>query len=198
MIASSLPDEGKSFICLNLSKSLAMEMDLDVLLVDGDTSKRCLSEGFGLQDRLGLTDVLVNKEIDLLSAVVRTNMDRLFILPAGKVRDDVTELLSGTRMANIVSMLSSWENLVVVIDSAPLLLTVESRAMASLAGQIVMVVRAGETKQEDVLEAVNMIEGDKPINLVLNQLSTPAKNGMYYGAYYPPTDLDHVGPPRKS
>lgn len=198
MIASSLPDEGKSFMCINLAKSLAMETDLNVLLVDGDTSKRCLSSGFGLQERLGLTDVLVNKEIDLLSAIVRTDMEHLFVLPAGKARTDVTELLSGARMANLISMLSNWDNLIVIFDSAPLLLTVESRALASLVGQIILVVRAGKTKQEDVLEAANMIEGDKPINLVLNQLSTPAKNGMYYGAYYPPATAHPLGPPPES
>ena len=175
-----------------------MDRNLDVLLIDGDMSNRCLSEALGVQDSLGLTDILVDRKIDLLSAVVRTDTDRLFVLPAGKARDDVTELLCGAQMANLIAKLSSSENLIVVFDSSPLLLTVESRALSGLVGQIVLVVRAGETKQEDVLAAANMIEGDKPINLVLNQLSTLAGNGMYYGAYYPPRGPDHVEPPGQS
>ncbi len=60
-------------------------------------------------------------------------------------------------------------NRVVLFDSPPLLLTNEARVLTSLVGQIVLVVRAGVTPQQAVLEAIGYIGEDKPIGLVLNQ-----------------------------
>ena len=72
----------------------------------------------------------------------------------------------------------------ILFDSPPLLLTNEARVLTSLVGQIVLVVRAGVTPQQAVLEAIGYIGEDKPIGLVLNQSKASAPGSYYgYGAY---------------
>jgi receptor protein-tyrosine kinase len=73
---------------------------------------------------------------------------------------------------------------IVLFDSPPLLLTNESRVIATVVGQIVMVVRAGVTPQPAVLEAIGFLGEGKPIGLVLNQSKANAPGSYYgYGAY---------------
>jgi protein-tyrosine kinase len=68
----------------------------------------------------------------------------------------------------------------VLFDSAPLLLTTESQALAQVVGQILLVVRADQTAQHVVLEALETLGEGKPISLVLNQSMTQPHAGYYY------------------
>jgi Mrp family chromosome partitioning ATPase len=72
-----------------------------------------------------------------------------------------------------------------LFDSPPLLLTNESRVLAQLMGQIVLVVRAGETPQQAVFDAINCLGEQQSIGLVLNQSELKEVSGYYYrqGAY---------------
>ena len=73
---------------------------------------------------------------------------------------------------------------IALFDSPPLLLTNEARVLASLMGQILLVVRAGVTPQQAVLEAIGYVDEQKPLGLVLNQSKGHAPGSYYgYGAY---------------
>jgi Mrp family chromosome partitioning ATPase len=71
----------------------------------------------------------------------------------------------------------------VLFDSPPLLATSEAVVLASLMGQIVMVVEAGKTTHGRVKEAIARIHEDKPIGMVLNKNKTTGGSGYYYGYY---------------
>ena len=141
MTASALPEEGKTFTSFNLALSIALEKDLTVLLVDADVSKRHISRILGLESNAGLLDALKDDTLDLESLVVPTDIQGLSILPAGNRTDIATELLSSTHMENTVSRLGAHDpNRIVLLDSPPLMLTSESRALAAMVGQVVVVV----------------------------------------------------------
>jgi len=72
-----------------------------------------------------------------------------------------------------------------LLDSPPLLLTNESRVLAQLVDQVVLVVRAGETPQQAVLDAIDCLGDQTSIGLVLNQSEMRESGGYYYrhGAY---------------
>jgi protein-tyrosine kinase len=72
---------------------------------------------------------------------------------------------------------------IVVFDSPPLLLTSESRALADVVGQIVLVVRAGATSKSAVTDALALLGDDKPVGIVLNQAVMGSADG-YYGYNY--------------
>jgi Mrp family chromosome partitioning ATPase len=80
---------------------------------------------------------------------------------------------------------------IVIFDSSPLLLTSESRALANVAGQVVMLVRAESTSQRAVLDAIEILGENKSIGLVLNQCEPRKALGdyPYYGTEYGSEEL---------
>lgn len=186
MMASALPGEGKTFTTINLALSMALEQDISVLLVDADVAKPHISRIFGLSDQPGLLDALLDETLDAESLIVPTDVPRLSILPAGRrVADTATELLTSVRMEQTVARIGANNpRRIALIDSPPLLLTSESRALATVVGQVVLVVRAGSTSQQTVLDAISYLGEGKSIGVVLNQSDESAPGSYYgYGAY---------------
>ena len=186
MMASALPGDGKTFTSVNLALSIARERDVSLLLVDADVAKPHISHLFGVDEEKGLMDALMSPTLDVESLVLPTDVPGLSLLPAGTQDDSATELLASTRMWEIVDRLSSFDRRrVILFDSPPLLLSSESRALAQVVAQIVLVVRAGGTPQKAVSEALGHL-GEKPVGLILNQSQMATSDG-YYGYYgYPP------------
>ncbi len=184
MVASAMPGDGKTFTSINLAMSFAMEKDLSVVLVDADVAKAHLSRIFGIQSDMGLMDLLRDEHLDAESLIMPTDVPGLSLLPAGKGSEAATEMLASARMETIASQISARNpNRIVLFDSAPLLVTSEAMAMASVVGQIVMVVRAGVTPQSAVLDAIELLGEGKSIGLVLNQTDEQVRAGyyQYYG-----------------
>lgn len=182
MVASAVPGEGKSFTSLNLALSIAREKDLQVVLIDADVAKRQLSDMLGVKAERGLIDVLSDEYLELEDVVIRTEVPSLSVVPAGRLSDQATELLSSGRMERIVDDLAARvPNRIVVMDSPPVLLTTEARALAEIAGQIILVVRAGMTEQHVVKDAISQLQGRTQISLVLNQSTSLPSQGYYYG-----------------
>jgi exopolysaccharide/PEP-CTERM locus tyrosine autokinase len=180
MVASAVPGEGKTFTTLNLALSMCLEEDVTVLLVDGDVVNPRLSQVLGVDSEFGLLDLIKDPNLPLASLIMPTDVPGLSFLPAGRPDDKATELLASSRMQQVVTHLAAQDPArLVLFDSAPLLLTTESLALAQIAGQILVVVRADQTPQHVVLEAIEMLSEDKPVSLVLNQ-SVRAPHGYYY------------------
>jgi len=170
MITSSLPGEGKTYCAINLAMSIAMELDHTVLLVDADVARPSVLRTLGLPAQRGLMDILVDDQLDMADVLLRTNVDTLTILPAGTSTPRATELLASSTMSSLVSEIANrYPDRVVIFDSPPLLLTSESRVLASHMGQIVVVVEAQTTTQHAVKEALHKLEGFKNVNLIYNK-----------------------------
>jgi receptor protein-tyrosine kinase len=184
MVTSAFPREGKSFCAINLAMSIAMERDRTVLLVDADVARPSIPQKFGIAPDVGLMDVLLDSHVDLSDAIVRTNVNKLALLPAGRPHRQATELLASEGMAKLLSELSErYSDRIVIFDSPPLLVTTEARTLAANMGQIVMVVESDNTTHEAVREALSMIESCEVVGMVLNKgrRSNPGDSYGYYG-----------------
>ena len=170
MVTSSLPGEGKTYCAINLAMSIAMELDHTVLLVDADVARPSVLRSLGLPAHRGLMDILLDDKLDMADVMLRTNVDTLSILPAGTSTPRATELLASSAMSTLVDEIANrYPDRVVIFDSPPLLLTSESRVLASHMGQIVMVVEAQTTTQHAVKEALHQLEGYQNVNLIYNK-----------------------------
>ena len=185
LVTSSVMGEGKTTTCVNLALSIAQERDHTVLLVDCDVAHQGVSRMLGVSSMPGLIDVLEDDYFTVGDALLRTDIPELSVLAAGKRHEYVTELLASQRMSNLVEEMSSrYDDRVIIFDAPPLLPTPQTQVLASLVGQIVFVIEAGQTPQSAVGEALDMIRGDKPIGLVLNKSTgTFGRSGYYYGYY---------------
>jgi protein-tyrosine kinase len=181
MVTSSFPGEGKSFCAINLAISIAMEMDHTVLLVDADVSKPSVPSFLGFKAEKGLMDVLLNDKLDLSDVLLRTNVEKLTILPAGQGHRRATELLASEMMNRLLQELAyRYRDRIIIFDTPPLLASSESRVLASHMGQIVMVVEAEKTTHEALREALHQIDSCESVGLLLNK-GNAARGMDYYG-----------------
>lgn len=184
MVTSSLPGEGKSFCAINLAISMAMEMDRTVLLVDADVARPRVPEYLGLHTDLGLLDVLRDKKLKLSDVMIKTDIAKLTVLPAGRTYKRATELLASAAMTDLVEDIGNrYHDRIIIFDSPPLLATSESSVLATHMGQIVMVVEAEKTSQEAVREALSHIQSCEVVSMLLNK-ATPSPGADYYYGYY--------------
>jgi receptor protein-tyrosine kinase len=182
MVTSAVPGEGKTFTTINLAMSLAKERDYNVLLVDADVAKPHISRLLDLEDERGLLDGLKDESLDLETLIVGTEVPGLTVLPSGRPTEAAVELLGSQRMREMIRTLYTADRArVIVIDSPPLLLTNEARALAACVGQVVVVARAGKTSHSDLREALAHLDASsQSIGLVLNQSLRDA-TADYYG-----------------
>ena len=184
MITSSLPGEGKSFCAINLAISMALEMDRTVLLIDADVAKPRVPEYLGIHADLGLLDVLQDKNLKLSDVMIKTDIAKLTILPAGRTYKRATELLASDAMTRLVEDIGNrYPDRIILFDSPPILATSEASVLATHMGQIVMVVEAERTSQEAVREALSHVQSCEVVNMLLNK-ATPTPGADYYYGYY--------------
>jgi exopolysaccharide/PEP-CTERM locus tyrosine autokinase len=184
VVTSAVPSEGKTFTSINLALSLAREHNREVVLVDGDVAKRHITHLFGLDEEPGLLDAGTAAGPDFADVIVATDIPSLFLLPAGNRHLEATEILRSERTLSLITSLASEPRRIVLIDSPPLLVTSEAGVLTSLAGHVVVVVKASETPRQVVEQAIATIAEDKPVSLVLNQVvSLPEHHYGYYGYY---------------
>jgi len=182
MVTSSVPGEGKSFTAINLAISIAAELDNTVMLVDADVARPSVLRVLGLPPGPGLLDLLVDGSAELSTMLLRTNIDKLSILPSGTPHERATEMLASDAMTRLIQdMGKRYSDRIIIFDSPPLLLTTESRVLATHMGQIVMVVQAEKTLRSDVQDALVTIEACPVKMMLLNQARTNAAGGYGYG-----------------
>ena len=185
MVTSALPGEGKTFCAINLARSLCLEADSSVLLIDADTARPQVTRTLSLQGREGLVDALLDPGASIESMVTLTNIPKLTVIPAGRPSETASELLGSARMAEILERLTSkdWPDRIVLIDAPPLLVTNEAKTLVEVAGQVVMVVRGSSTPQGAVFDAIGHLPESKFVGLVLNESDTVSGAGFGYGYY---------------
>jgi exopolysaccharide/PEP-CTERM locus tyrosine autokinase len=189
MLTSAVPGEGKTFMSLNLAFSICREEDVTVLLVDGDVVNPRISQILGAENEPGLLDLIKDPTISLAAAIVPTDVPGLAFLPAGRQDANATELLASARMHAVMAQLGSTDPArLVLFDSAPLLVTTESQALAHFAGQVLVVVRADRTQQHVLLEALETLDEGKLVSLVLNQSLRQPGNYYQYGVSAKPRE----------
>lgn len=185
MVSSSLPGEGKTFVSVNLAISLAMELDKTVLLVDADVSRPSVLKRLGLPLSPGLLDILTDPALGVSDVLLRTNIPKLSLLPAGRPQGRATELLASEAMSRLLDELANrYPDRILVFDAPPLLPSTESRVLATHMGQVVLVVEANATSQHTLEQTLATLEECPLVMPLLNKISR-SEVGSYYGYYHP-------------
>jgi exopolysaccharide/PEP-CTERM locus tyrosine autokinase len=184
MITSALAGEGKTFTAINLAMSIAAELDHTVMLVDADVARPSVLRNLGVPEGAGLLD-LIDGSAQMHDVLLRTNVDKLSVLPSGTPHQRATEMLASEGMRRLLDeMANRYADRIIIFDSPPLLMTTESRVLATHMGQIVMVVQAGRTKQSDVQAALETIDSCPVRLMLLNQVRSETETSYGYGYGY--------------
>ncbi len=186
MITSSNPNEGKTFVSINLALSIALEQDKTVLLVDADVLRPSINRELEFDARNGLVEYLLSEVSDVSDIIYSTTISNFKIIPAGKPHELTNELLASDRMAALASELAErYPDRIVIFDCPPILGVTETPVLANLMGQAIVVVEESKTKIDDVKRATNQLNENLAIGLVMNKTLKSTKDTYgYYGYGY--------------
>jgi protein-tyrosine kinase len=187
MVTSATPGDGKTFISINLALAIAFERDLDVVLIDADAHRQSLLSYLGISAETGWLDLLADDSVGLSDIMLRTNVPGLTVIPAGRTRAEIPELMASRKMGDFVNDLARRHpNRVIILDTLPCLVSTEPTILASIAGQALFVVAANETSKEEIETSLRLIEACPSVSLILNKgdpllIDQFAKYGYGYG-----------------
>jgi len=183
LITSSLGGEGKSITALNLAITLAHEYDHTVLLVDVDFRQPSINKYLNIETDVGLGDCLIENK-DLSDAIIKTNIGKLSILPAGKHITNPVEILLSDRMKEIVSELKErYTDRYIIFDAPPVLPFAETHHLASLVDGVIFVIKEGHAPLKSINESINLLKDSKILGIVYNNAYVDRFDGHYYYYY---------------
>ena len=179
LITSTLADEGKSTVSLNLCRSLA-QLGSRVILIDADMRKSVIADRYGKGERNmpGLSHLLSGR-CGLEEVLTGTDVENLQLILAGRVPPNPAELLSNSRMQKLIEICRA-EYDYVIVDCPPISLVVDAAVVAPLCDGIVMVVGSGNVPYRMAQGALEQLEatGCPILGAVLNMVDQ--KNDKYY------------------
>lgn len=185
LICSAQPNEGKTFCSVNLALSMASETDIEVLLIDADVAKPEILSTLGLAGSAGLMDALADPTLDVERLIIKTDIPNLSVLPAGRQTNNDTELLASSRTRSLIEgLVKANSRRIVLFDSAPALAASPASVLALHVGQVLLVVRADQTSEGELREALALVNACPHIQLMLNGVTFSGSNrkfGSYYG-----------------
>ena len=185
LVTSSQPKEGKTTIALCLGRMRALSGHSTVI-VEADLRRPSVHRALGIERRPGLTELVLG-EAQLADVLVKDAESGAYVIPAGKLAPDPTEILSSKRMREILNELARHFELVVV-DSPPIVAVADARLLASQVDASIMVVRWARTPREVVSLAIKQLQesGANISGIVLSLVDSKkhAQYGFADSAYY--------------
>ena len=179
VVTSSVPGEGKSTTSGNLAIALAQSGN-SVLLVDCDMRKPSIHKKFKISNAAGTAELLLRKR--LFEEVANKHNENLTIITAGKIPPNPSEMLASRAMTAFIKEMKE-EFKYIILDTPPLQAVTDAQVLSTKADGILLVVKAGSTKKDAVLNSVDLIEKvhGKVIGVVLNGVENKKNNYYYYG-----------------
>ncbi len=188
MVTSSMPGEGKSTVSSNLAISLA-ETGKKTLLIDCDLRKPKISRLFKAGSCKGLSNALLDSN-DLNSSLIKVKDMNLFIMTAGSLTSNPSEMLGSKRMATLLKLLRTKFEYI-VLDTPPVNVVTDAIALSPVSDGTLLVLRSDVTERNSALRALTQLKmaNVNVLGVVLNNVDEQNSyygrqhKGAYYGNY---------------
>lgn len=184
-ITSSTRGEGKSTTSINLSYVLA-EKGSRVLLIDGDLRIPSIEKKLNMDVSVGLSDLLKGKDIQI-EELQSSILDNWFILPAGTIPPNPSELLGSNKMKKVLDDLKSNFDYI-IIDLPPVNVVSDALSISRFITGMIVVVREDYTEKKELNSCFRQLDlsNVKILGCVMNGTKVNAKSykKYSYGDYY--------------
>ena len=179
MVTSVSPLEGKTTSAANLSVTLA-NAESRVLLIDADMRRPRIHKIFGLDRRIGLSNVLVGT-VPLKDAIVASAVVGLDILPVGNIPPNPSEIIGSQKMGQLLDALRK-KYARVIIDSPPMMAVADSLVLSQLVDRVLLVIRSGETPRPAIQNSLAQLQtvNAKILGAILNAVGVGRDSYYYY------------------
>jgi succinoglycan biosynthesis transport protein ExoP len=181
LVTSPNAGDGKTTTAANLAVTMA-SAGKRVLLVDGDLRKPSLHQIFNLENKVGLTSALLSGN-GARSCAQPSGFDSLWVLTSGPLPPNPSELLSSSRMRDLMQAMRREVD-AVIVDSPPALVVTDATLLASLADGTILVAEAGRTRSAALRQAVDGLSRatERLLGVILNKMGRRGAPGYHH--YY--------------
>lgn len=182
VITSSGPKEGKSTTSSNLALTLA-ENSKKVILIDCDLRKPSVHRYFGISNKVGLSNLLV-EDLSQEDVIVKYS-ENLSILPCGTIPPSPADILSSHKMKTFIEELK-YQYDIILLDTPPVIAVTDAQLLAAVADGVLLVASSGEVEKEAICRAKDLLEhvNANILGVVLNKVEIKNRRGHSYGYYY--------------
>ncbi|MGQ9585071.1 MAG: polysaccharide biosynthesis tyrosine autokinase [Anaerolineae bacterium] len=183
LVTSSRPGEGKSLVAANLAVAVAQE-GKNVILVDGDLRRPSVHKFFGLPNRVGLTNFVLNSGDDVENYLQEAETENLRVLTSGPLPPNPLDMVASRRTEQAIRTLTGLCD-VLIMDSPPVLTVADAMVLATRVDAALLVVQAGTTRKDVILRAFRTLQkaGVDVLGAALNRVRL-SDLGYYYSYYY--------------
>jgi capsular exopolysaccharide synthesis family protein len=182
LITSTIADEGKSVVSVNLATTLARKQHERVLLIDGDLRRSVLAQRLGIGDRAGISEWL-QSDTPTVTNIYHLDTLGFWFMPAGRSPENPVELMQSGRLPHLFERLSTWFDWI-VIDAPPVLPLADTSVWARMADGVLLVTREGKTEKQELQRGLRTLEQGNLLGVILNSCSD-ADHSNYYQRYRP-------------
>lgn len=186
VVTSAGAGEGKSTTTANLAIAYA-QFGMKVLIVDGDMRKPTINKMFSVPKKPGLANMITQRQ-KMDECIYKTEIDNLYVMPAGSLPPNPSELLGSESMKNLYhQLLKQFDK--VFFDAPPLMAVTDAAILGSMTDGILLVTRAGEA-QKEVLRHLKQELTNTQIPIIatvlndVNPKNTSSGYYYYYQRYY--------------
>ncbi|MBE5844018.1 MAG: CpsD/CapB family tyrosine-protein kinase [Butyrivibrio sp.] len=186
MVVSTTPNEGKSFVAMQLWMQMA-KTGTKSILIDADLRKSIMTEKYGMSiesgERINGTSYVLANEVPIGESLFHTQIKDGDILPNSDNVINPSMLLENRRFEELLEYTESNYRYT-FIDSPPLDLVSDGERIGSLCDGAILVVRGGVTSKSMVKHSVMQLEraGCPMLGIILNRVEG-SKGGYYYKKY---------------
>lgn len=185
LVTSSIAGEGKTFTSMNLGGVWAMANKKTVIL-ELDLRKPKISKSLGLVNKKGISNYIIGEARKEELAVPVKDTPNLYIVPAGPIPPNPTELMLDEKLGELFSYLK--ENFdIIIIDSAPMGLVSDAKVLSRFADAVIFLVRQRFTpkKQLEFINELYVKNTFSHLSLFVNDVKLTGANSYYrYGYTY--------------
>lgn len=182
LVTSARPGEGKSFCALNIAAAIARSGVGPVVLVDVDTKAGSTTALLGLNGMPGIGQIAADPHLGPEALLMPTEVAALSILPNGAAEPGAADAAPAAMVADGLRRLArALPGHLLIVDAPPCLASSEPSALASVAGQVVMVVAAESTQRNELEAALDMVDACPTLQLLLNRVRVRPNDA--FGAY---------------
>lgn len=182
IVTSPNPGEGKSTVSASLAHAFA-KSGQPTLLIDADLRRPTGAKIFGIDNTVGLSQVL-SGQVSVEEAIQHVGESNLFVIPAGRIPPNPSELLGSARMQQLIKELE--QEYLVIIDVPPLLPVTDGSLLSTSVDGAILVTSCGATRKDQVEAAADMIRRVKGrlLGTVLNKAPEKGVGSQFYGFGY--------------
>ena len=183
LLTSSIPGEGKSTTVVNLAITL-VQMQARVLIIDADMRKPTVHKYFGLESRLGLSNLLSGMNTKEQCVYSIDNIPGLSVIPAGILPPNPSELLGSNAMKRLLAEFEKDYDYI-IIDTPPINVVADALAVVQEVDGVVFVVAQDRTGYPEVSKAMETLRfaNANVIGAVLNHSQNDKNKGSYSSKY---------------